>query len=105
MLDDKWVRLMSSLLLLDVSHMRPKNWESYHKINSCWSIQCFRIFFTDISHHVEVGLVYANKKPVDDLNEWDDAESKTEAKEPSKGGNKVHRTHSDASLKLKQDIG
>ena len=45
-------------------------------------------------------LVDASKKPVDDLNEWDDAESKTEAKEPSEGGNEVDRTHSDASLKL-----
>ena len=38
--------------------------------------------------------------PVENLNEGDDAESKTEAKEPSEGGNKVDRTHSDASLKL-----
>ena len=73
---------------------------SLHKINPCQSIQGFKIFFTDISHHVEVGLVDANKKPVDDLNEWDDAESKTEAKEPSEGGNEVDRTHSDASLKF-----
>ena len=38
--------------------------------------------------------------PVDDLQKRDDAESKTEAKESSKGGDEVHRTHSDASLKL-----
>ena len=49
---------------------------------------------------VESDLEDASKNPVDDLDEWDDAESKTEAKEPSKGGNKVDRTHSDASLKL-----
>ena len=41
-----------------------------------------------------------SKKPVDNLQKWDDAESKTEAKEPSKGGNEVNWTHSDASLKL-----
>ncbi len=49
---------------------------------------------------IQYGLVDASKEPVDDLKEWDDAESKTEAKEPSKGGNEVDRTHSDASLKL-----
>ena len=38
--------------------------------------------------------------PVENLNEGDDAESKTEAKESSKGGDEVHRTHSDAPLKL-----
>ena len=47
-----------------------------------------------------MSLEDASKNPVDDLKEWDDAESKAEAKEPSEGGNEVHRTHSDASLKL-----
>ena len=42
----------------------------------------------------------ASCRPVDDLQKRDDAESKTEAKESSKGGDEVHRTHSDASLKL-----
>ena len=55
------------------------------------------------SHLVEWGLVDRSKNPVDDLEEWDDTESKTEAKEPSKGGHEVHRTHSDASLKLYKD--
>ena len=56
------------------------------------------------SHLVEWGLVDRSKNPVDDLEEWDDTESKTEAKEPSKGGHEVHRTHSDASLKLYKDF-
>ena len=51
-------------------------------------------------HLGESGLVDASKDPVDDLEKGDDAESKTETKEPSKGGNEVHWTHSDASLKL-----
>ena len=51
-------------------------------------------------HFFKAGLVDTSNDPVDDLEKGDDAESKTEAKEPSKGGNKVHRTHSDASLKL-----
>ena len=75
-----------------------------HKINVVFApnqlLSIDTRFFTDISHHVEFGLVDASKKPVDDLNEWDDAETKTKAKEPSKGGNKVNQTHSDASLKL-----
>ena len=43
---------------------------------------------------------HSDNDPVENLNEGDDAESKTEAKESSKGGDEVHRTHSDASLKL-----
>ena len=35
-----------------------------------------------------------------DLNEWDDAESKAEAKESSERGEKLNRSHSYASLKL-----
>ena len=54
----------------------------------------------NLLHLEESGLEDASKNPVDDLKEWDDAESKAEAKEPSEGGNEVHRTHSDASLKL-----
>ena len=56
------------------------------------------------SHEVEWGLVDRSKNPVDDLQEWDDTESETEAKEPSQGGHEVHRTHSDASLKLYKDF-
>ena len=55
------------------------------------------------SHEVEWGLIDRSKNPVDDLQEWDDTESETEAKEPSQGGHEVHRTHSDASLKLYKD--
>ena len=55
---------------------------------------------TSVLHLEESGLEDASKNPVDDLKEWDDAESKAKSKEPSKGGNEVHRTHSDASLKL-----
>ena len=38
--------------------------------------------------------------PVDDLQKRDDAESKTEAKESSKGGDEVHRPNPNASLQL-----
>ena len=38
--------------------------------------------------------------PVENLNEGDDAESKTEAKESSKGGDEVHRPNPNASLQL-----
>ena len=55
---------------------------------------------SSFKHLVECDVADASKNPVDDLEEGDDAESKTEAKEPSKGCNKVHRTHSDASLKF-----
>ena len=38
--------------------------------------------------------------PVDDLQKRDDAESKTEAKESSKGGDEVHRPNPNAPLHL-----
>ena len=66
-----------------------------HKIN---------VVFTNSSHLVECGPADTSKKPVDDLQKWDDAESKTEAKEPSEGCNEVDRTHSDASLKLWENV-
>ena len=66
-----------------------------HKIN---------VVFTNSSHLNECGPADTSKKPVDDLQKWDDAESKTEAKEPSEGCNEVDRTHSDASLKLWENV-
>ena len=44
--------------------------------------------------------VKASGCPIDNLEEGDDAEPKAEAKEPSKGGNEVHRSHPDASLQF-----
>ena len=44
--------------------------------------------------------VKASDCPVDNLEKGDDAEPKAEAKEPSKGGDEVHRTHPDASLQF-----
>ena len=35
-----------------------------------------------------------------DLNEWNDAETKAEAENPPKRGEKLHRSHPDASLQL-----
>ena len=46
------------------------------------------------------GSENSSTNPVDDLDEGDDAEAKAEAKEPSKGGCKVHRAHPDAPLQL-----
>ena len=38
--------------------------------------------------------------PVDDLYEGDNAEAKKEPKESAKGGNKLNRSHRDASLQF-----
>ena len=51
------------------------------------------LFCTNIS-------VESSDRPVDDLQERDDAEAKAKAKEAAKGGNEVHWTHSDAPLQL-----
>ena len=42
----------------------------------------------------------ANDCPVDNLQKRDDAESKTEAKKSSKGGDEVHRPNPNAPLQL-----
>ena len=44
------------------------------------------------------GSAKSTENPIDDLHEWDDAEAKTKTKEAAKGGNEIHRTHSDTPL-------
>lgn len=44
------------------------------------------------------GSAKSSENPIDDFHEWDDAEAKTKTKEAAKGGNEIHRTHSDAPL-------
>ena len=48
--------------------------------------------------------VKSSGRPVDDLQERDDAEAKAKTKEPTEGGDEVDWTHSNAPLQLCERI-
>ena len=68
----------------------------------CWSVKG--------NVQVKIGLfcknisVKSSGRPVDDLQERDDAEAKAKTKEPTEGGDEVDWTHSNAPLQLCERI-